>query len=196
MAKIDPKLFSAHKHALEGPDEPCPECGAPLVFHHRKNGSFIGCSRYPECNYTRALYDEGTKIEKPLPGTECPECGRELVLRSGRYGLFVGCSGFPQCNHIEPLNAQPSEAQIPCPNCHEGRIVRRQSRYGKTFYACDGYPKCKFAVNYQPVVGTCQFCGFELLTKRSKGGHERLYCASKKCGKLQPEPEDDSGTSF
>ncbi|MFM2486905.1 DNA topoisomerase family protein [Celerinatantimonas yamalensis] len=189
MAKIDPKLFSAHKHALEGPVDPCPKCGAELVYQHRKGGSFISCSRHPGCDYTRSLHDDNARIEKLLPGTECPECGQQLILRSGRYGLFVGCSGFPECEHIERLDSPPEEVQVSCPSCHQGQIVRRQSRFGKTFYACNQYPKCKFALNYPPVAQRCQFCGFELLVKRKMASGEQLYCASKKCGKLQPEPE-------
>lgn len=191
MAKIDRNLFAAHKHALDGPDEPCPECGAPLVYQHRKGGSFIRCSRHPDCSYSRSLHTETERVEKLLPGTQCPECGRELVLRSGRYGMFVGCSGFPECNHIEQLDPV-EESQIECPSCHKGHVVRRQSRFGKTFYACDQYPECKFAINHPPVEGTCEECGFPLLMKRQMASGEKLYCASKKCGKQQSEPAADS----
>lgn len=189
MAKIDPKLFSAHKHALETLDEDCPECGAPLVYQPRKGGSFIRCSRYPDCLYSRSGHQDAGRVVKSLPGTSCPECGRELVLRSGRYGMFVGCSGFPECGHIESLSPN-EEAGVSCPSCHHGQIVRRQSRYGKTFYACNDYPKCKFAVNYPPVAGTCQFCGFPLLIKRKMAAGEKLFCADKKCGKEQLESLD------
>ncbi|MFM2481275.1 topoisomerase DNA-binding C4 zinc finger domain-containing protein [Celerinatantimonas sp. YJH-8] len=191
MAKIDSNLFTAHKHALDGPEESCPECGAPLVYQHRKGGSFISCSRFPDCHFTRPLHQDSERVEKVLPGTVCPQCGRELVLRSGRYGLFVGCSGFPECEHVEQVNPS-EESHIECPSCHQGQLVRRQSRFGKTFYACDQYPGCKFAVNHPPVVGTCQFCGFPLLVKRQMARGETYYCASRKCGKVQPEPETDS----
>ena len=195
MAKIDSKLFSAHKHALDGPEDPCPECGAALVYQHRKHGSFIQCSQHPQCHYSRPLHPETESIEKLLPETQCPECGQPLMIRSGRYGLFIGCSAFPECTHIEPLDgSDDDEVQISCPSCHQGDVVRRQSRFGKTFYACNQYPKCKFAVNHQPVLGTCQVCGFELLVKRTMASGEKLYCASKKCGKVQPESED-SGLS-
>lgn len=42
-------LFSVRKN------EPCPQCGAELVIRSGKHGPFLGCSRYPECDYVRPL---------------------------------------------------------------------------------------------------------------------------------------------
>ena len=62
--------------------------------------------------------------------------------------MFIGCSSYPACNHIESLDQpkeQPEEQPlVGCPDCGKGHLVERKSRYGKTFYACDNYPKCKF----------------------------------------------------
>ena len=38
----------------------CPRCGAPLVVRTAKKGpnegaQFLGCSRYPDCRYTRNI---------------------------------------------------------------------------------------------------------------------------------------------
>jgi hypothetical protein len=33
----------------------CPRCGAALVLKRGKNGSFYGCSRYPQCAYKRKI---------------------------------------------------------------------------------------------------------------------------------------------
>ena len=30
----------------------CPRCGAPMLLRNGKNGSFWGCSNYPECRIT------------------------------------------------------------------------------------------------------------------------------------------------
>ncbi|EBX1389402.1 hypothetical protein DQ819_26430, partial [Salmonella enterica subsp. enterica serovar Mikawasima] len=35
--------------------ENCPECGAELVMRSGKHGPFLGCSRYPECQFIRPL---------------------------------------------------------------------------------------------------------------------------------------------
>lgn len=40
---------------LTAAGESCPECGQPLRQRTGKNGSFLGCSGYPDCRYTRPL---------------------------------------------------------------------------------------------------------------------------------------------
>ena len=35
--------------------ENCPDCGAELVIRSGKHGPFLGCSRYPECQFIRPL---------------------------------------------------------------------------------------------------------------------------------------------
>lgn len=34
----------------------CPECGGSLVVREGRYGSFLGCSNYPECRYTKNIY--------------------------------------------------------------------------------------------------------------------------------------------
>jgi putative DNA topoisomerase len=184
--KINRQLFTAHEHALE--HDPCPECGAELTLRHGKHGPFLGCSNYPECEYIKTLHQNDGHIVKAL-GVACPECGQELVLRQGRYGMFIGCSGYPECQHIEsPDGATHDESPqetIPCPECKTGSLVERKSRFGKTFYACDNYPKCRFAVNNPPVTGQCEECGFALLVEKKLTGGKQLQCADKKCQHIQ-----------
>ncbi len=63
---------------------PCPQCGAELVIRSGKHGPFLGCSRYPECDYVRPLKSQADgHIVKILEGQLCPECGAVLVLRQG-----------------------------------------------------------------------------------------------------------------
>ncbi|WP_428771931.1 DNA topoisomerase family protein [Vibrio sp.] len=178
--KIDHQLFAAHEHALE--HEPCPQCGGELQLRHGKLGPFLGCGNYPACDYIRPLHQNDGHIVKTL-GIACPECQHELVLRQGRYGMFIGCSHYPACHHIESLNAEPetSDDSFPCPECRTGQLVERKNRFGKTFYACNGYPKCKFAVNQPPVNGQCQACGFPLLVRKKNANGETLQCADRKC---------------
>jgi len=44
-------------------DEACPKCGKPLTIRLGRRGRFIGCSGYPECDYTRNL-DEGDRPKR------------------------------------------------------------------------------------------------------------------------------------
>ncbi|MCM2678059.1 DNA topoisomerase family protein [Echinimonas agarilytica] len=184
MSGIDSKLFTQHEHALEQDHGECPQCAHQLVLKHSKRGPFVGCSHYPECDYTQPLHASDTAIKQVLEGTECPECSLPLALKQGRYGLFVGCTGFPECHHTEQLDETPDTECI-CPVCHEGHLIERKSRFGKTFYACNSYPKCQFAVNHKPKEGTCEECGFDLLMERKMAAGQKLQCADKKCGKFQ-----------
>ncbi|KYN90404.1 DNA topoisomerase [Vibrio cidicii] len=184
-SKIDHTLFSAHEHALER--EPCPKCGGELVLKHGKHGPFLGCSRYPACDYIKALHHNDGHIVKEL-GVACPECGQELVLRQGRYGMFVGCSAYPQCHHIESINpVEPREQKVlfACPECGKGHLLERKNRFGKTFYACDQFPKCKFALNQAPVKGRCEQCGYALLVEKKSAHGVKYQCADRKCQHVQ-----------
>ena len=87
----------------------CEECGADLVLRRGPKGRrFWGCSRYPDCTYTRSVTRKTVARRTPVgTGLACPECGRELVVRWGRRGPFLGCSGFPQCRFTR--NCTPQE---------------------------------------------------------------------------------------
>ncbi len=184
--KIDTQLFSAQEQALE--TEPCPECGGELSLRHGKYGPFLGCNQYPSCDYIRNLVQNDGHIVKEL-GVSCSKCSNELVLRQGRYGMFIGCSAYPECHHIESLDApregQESPNDIACPECKTGHLVERKSRYGKVFFACNGYPKCKFAVNHTPLAGVCGECEYPLLIEKKLASGVKRLCANRKCQKEQ-----------
>ncbi|WP_456296459.1 topoisomerase DNA-binding C4 zinc finger domain-containing protein [Vibrio sp. AK197] len=187
--KADDKLFSAHEHALD--NEPCPECGGQLQLRHGKHGPFLGCTQYPSCQYIKPLHQNDGHIVKEL-GVPCPDCGNELVLRQGRYGMFVGCSDFPNCHHIESIDqpdSDESQTDVPCPECAKGHLIERKNRFGKLFYACDNFPKCKFAVNQPPLVGKCEVCGFPLLVEKKLASGTKRQCADRKCHHVQSEQQ-------
>ncbi len=174
MAKA--ALFSSSTPEL------CPHCGAELVIRSGKHGPFQGCSAYPTCDFVRPLRSSSEgHIVKILEGLNCPECGATKVLKQGRYGMFVGCSRFPDCDYSEAL-AQADSTGIQCPQCRKSSLVQRQSRFGKTFYSCSGYPACQFALNYPPVAGECQHCHSPLLYQKKTAKGTKVFCANKQCG--------------
>ncbi|MCE9688054.1 topoisomerase DNA-binding C4 zinc finger domain-containing protein [Shewanella sp. AS16] len=186
MSKIDQQLFNAHEHALEKEYELCPECGSELSVKHSKHGSFLGCNNYPACGYSRPLVQHESIESQLIAGSECPECGHELAVKSGRFGIFIGCSQYPACTHIEKPD-QPSDISIiGCPSCKQGHLEHRTSRFGKSFYACNAYPKCKFLVNYPPRAESCPDCGFGILVERKGAAGARLECPQKTCKYKRP----------
>lgn len=181
MSTSDKPLFTQHEHALEQANEICPECGGKLTLKNSKSGAFLGCTQYPSCEYTRPLV-EHTKLEdQVLPGTECPLCQSLLAVKQGRYGMFIGCTKYPECDHIAHEESE-TQADVSCPSCNTGKLKERQSRYGKTFYACDAYPKCKYVVNHPPVNEKCPACGWSIMVKRTMASGEVHMCPQKKCG--------------
>lgn len=55
MKREHVKAIKAMKSAVENATagSACPKCGGELVMRHGKNGSFIGCSNYPKCRFTK-----------------------------------------------------------------------------------------------------------------------------------------------
>ncbi|MGC1184451.1 MAG: type I DNA topoisomerase [Candidatus Dormiibacterota bacterium] len=126
----------------------CPKCGAELVMRSGRFGDFVGCSRYPECDYIEGK-EERTPAEEI--GEACPLCSKPLVKRTGRRGPFVGCSGYPSCRFIRTEAgadgaARPAAIAEPtgenCPDCGKP-LVQRRGRFGP-FVSCSGYPGCKY----------------------------------------------------
>lgn len=184
MSKIDHSLFSANQQALESAYGRCPQCDSQLAMKYGKAGAFLGCAAYPECDFSKPLQEYQESTVKLIEGSQCPLCSQSLAVKRGRYGLFIGCSDFPQCHHIEKLSqaAAPEPAQqVDCPACKPGLLVKRSNKFGKTFYACDQFPRCKFALNAEPVAQPCPTCGYGVLQKRQHKGQTMLFCANKGC---------------
>lgn len=176
---------------LEILEEDCPKCGHKLSKRLGRNGYFIGCTAYPDCDYTRNT-DEAAGQEEPqiVPDRVCPSCQRPLVIKRGRYGKFIGCSGYPECRHMEPLE-KPEDTGVQCPECRQANLLKRKSRYGKIFYSCARYPDCKYAVWNQPLPEPCPTCGHPIMTlKITKRKGAQKVCPQKECGHAEPAPDD------
>ncbi|MBU0744593.1 MAG: type I DNA topoisomerase [Gammaproteobacteria bacterium] len=167
----------------EALDEKCPKCGKQLTLRLGKKGKFIGCSGYPECDYTANVDNEKNIIETEVVADRvCPECKSPLHIKLGLYGKFIGCSNYPNCKFMEPLE-KPADTGVKCPECGEGTMLKRKSRYGKYFYSCERYPKCKYAVWNEPLNEKCPKCGWKILTSKTtkRYGTEKV-CPQKECG--------------
>jgi DNA topoisomerase-1 len=167
-------------------DIACEKCGALMVIKWGRNGEFLACPQYPECKSTKNFKrDEAgavqVAVEEEVSET-CGLCGRPMLLRWGKFGRFLGCSGYPDCRNIQPLE-KPVDLGVKCPECKEGNLKVRKSRWGKVFYGCDRYPECKFASWDKPLPTPCPDCAspilVEKITKRAGKTHR---CYKKECG--------------
>jgi len=174
----------------EALNENCPKCSKPLSVRLGKRGRFVGCTGYPDCDYTRSLDGTGeTTTPQIVEGRQCPKCGGDLIMRMGKYGQFIGCSQYPKCKHIESVN-KPQTTGVVCPQCHKGNLTKKKSRYGTFFYSCNQYPDCKYAINHEPMSEECPQCHWPILMKKTtkRKGTEKV-CPQKTCGYAVPFEE-------
>jgi len=131
--------------------EKCEKCGqGELLERISRHGFFLGCSRYPECDYTRDLSEPGSEeLESETATQYCDNCGKEMAIKRGRFGTFLACTGYPNCKTTRRLAAGTRKALQPdvrldekCPTCG-AQLLRRHGRYGE-FIGCETYPKCKY----------------------------------------------------
>ncbi len=82
----------------------CPLCGeGSLHLKPSRSGGFVGCSRYPDCRYTRPLGGEDQGGDRVLG----EDAGDEISLRSGRFGPYV------QRGEVTEENKKPPRASLP-----------------------------------------------------------------------------------
>jgi DNA topoisomerase-1 len=164
-------------------DLTCDKCGKPLVIKWGKHGSFLACTGYPECTYTRELAVDLPDVDSSdlaEQGDEeyCQNCGRPMVLKKGRFGTFFACTGYPDCKTTKQIGGPQKKADVPldekCPQCGNN-MVQKYGRFGE-FTACSNYPACKF-VKQKTIGVKCPECSEgEVVERRSKRGKTFFGC--------------------
>jgi DNA topoisomerase-1 len=167
----------------QGEDEYCPNCGRPMVLKKGRFGQFMACTGYPDCKTTRQLGQAEKKPDTVLEEA-CPQCGKNLVMKSGRFGEFTACSDYPTCKYVKQKTVG-----VKCPECHEGDIIERRSKRGKTFYGCNRYPKCDFVAWGKPIDRKCPECGSSHLIEKFLKAGAFAQCPNKECKFKEPIAE-------
>ncbi len=101
----------------------CPGCddGRLGLKPSRQTGFFIGCSNYPDCNYTRALgivtgdADEAAAADTgPRELGTDPETGLSVSLRKGPFGPYVQLGETPEkVKGKKAAMPKPKRASVP-----------------------------------------------------------------------------------
>jgi DNA topoisomerase-1 len=167
----------------------CEKCGqGELLERISRHGFFLGCSRYPDCDFIRDLAPElPGEDENGEPKTEyCDNCGREMVIKRGRWGAFLACTGYPDCKTTRRLVVGTRRAHQPdelldekCPEC-DSQLVKKHGQFGE-FVGCTAYPKCKF-IRSKTLGIKCPKCAAgELVERVARKGRRRgvFYACSK-----------------
>ncbi|MEL7258719.1 MAG: type I DNA topoisomerase [Pseudomonadota bacterium] len=100
---LAPQLYPPREDGKD-PRE-CPLCGeGSLHLKTSRTGGFVGCSRYPDCRFTRPIGGEGAEGGDRVLGEDG---GDEISLRSGRFGPYV------QRGEATEENKKPPRASLP-----------------------------------------------------------------------------------
>lgn len=84
---------------------PCPVCGASMVMKLARNGTFMSCSRFPECAGARGK--DGKEVTDPEELGFHPETNEPIFVLDGPYGPYV------QLGLKTAKNKKPRRASIP-----------------------------------------------------------------------------------
>ncbi len=119
-ALLEPYIY---RNFAKGSDpRACPACGnGRLGLKTGKFGAFLGCSNYPECNFTKQLSadaDSGEKLagngsNEPQKLGIDPASGLEVLMKKGPYGMYVqlGNDKKPKRTSL-PKNIAPEQVTL------------------------------------------------------------------------------------
>ena len=130
----------------------------------------------------KALEGERIKVPDEVSDEVCDVCGKQMVYKSGRFGRFLACPGFPECTFTKPIVI---EMPGKCPKCGS-RILKRTSKKGYVYYACERGQECGFMTWDVPVKDTCPDCG-KTMFKLSGKGQRKPFCVNEECVSFVPE---------
>ncbi len=154
----------------------CPKCGSDLILVKFKGGKFLKCSS-TTCDFKTSLPKTG-KIE--ITDQKCEICGSPLIkiIRKGQSVELRCINDKCEFNKKKDYIGK-------CPNCGKDLVVR-QSKNGKRFIGCTGYPNC--TVTYPlPQKGKITFTGENCPVCKAPlivldfGKSKRKVCVDYKC---------------
>jgi DNA topoisomerase-1 len=172
-------------------DLKCEKCGKPMVIRLGRNGAFLSCTGYPDCDGTSDLPPElAAKYSTPgppapeVPEQSCEKCGKPMAVKRGRFGFFLACTGYPECRNTKKIVMKEGAAtavsdtllEEKCPECGN-QLALKHGRYGQ-FTACSNYPQCKY-VKRQTLGIPCpeKGCTGELVARRTRRGKTFYGCS-------------------
>ncbi len=86
----------------------CPKCKSEMVKKLSKNGTFLSCSKFPDCDGARLIDGSEIKPEDPI-GTH-PETGEPIYVLKGRFGPYIQQGETPEKGKKSP---KPRRVTLP-----------------------------------------------------------------------------------
>jgi DNA topoisomerase-1 len=176
--------------------EACAKCGKGLHKRWGRNGPFIGCEGYPDCDFTRNIETPGDPRQESkqaeLTEYKCELCSSPMLKRWGRNGWFLGCSTFPKCKGTRSL-----PLGVRCPKCGGEIIEIRGKKARRPFYGCTNYSKesikCDFRIWQKPVAEACPQCQAKFIVQAGSAKAPLLRCVTEGCGYERRLPASGEG---
>jgi DNA topoisomerase-1 len=141
-AEIQPALYK------------CPKCGSRTCYRFGRNGRFLSCTTYPECDYAAPIDRRGRPLLPERVDVRNPEDGSSMELRNGRFGPFLASINYPASTFVLNLDRKaaikypsvpplvvPVEGDVKCPKCDAPLNLRRGKR--GPWLGCSKFPKCR-----------------------------------------------------
>ena len=122
------------------------------------------------------------KVPDEVTDEKCELCGRNLVVKTSRFGKFLACPGYPECKFTKPITEKMPGR---CPKCGSA-ILKRKSKRGYAYYACERGAECGFMTWDVPTDQDCPVCG-QTMFKRSGRGAMKPFCINPECENFLPE---------
>jgi len=132
----------------------CAKCGSDLVYRFGKNGRFLSCSRYPDCDYACPVDREGRPQKAEFVDVRCPRTGRPMVRKTGRFGPFLATAredgeapdfgmilNIDKKGRVVAPSPPPLATELPCPVCASPLNLRSGAR--GPWLGCSRFPKCR-----------------------------------------------------
>ncbi|MGD1914647.1 MAG: type I DNA topoisomerase [Phycisphaerales bacterium] len=142
------------KAEVQPSDYLCPRDGAELVYRFGKNGRFLSCSNYPDCNYACPVDSQGRPRPVEYVDVRCPKTGRPMVFRTGRFGPFIATDlaegerpedglilNMDKKGFVVAPSVPPLQTDLPCPICESPLNLRNGLR--GPWLGCSRFPKCR-----------------------------------------------------
>ena len=129
----------------------CPRCGAQTYYRFGKNGRFLSCTQYPDCDYAAPIDRDGRPLLPEKVDIKCPDDGSQMIVRTGRFGRFIASPNYPEAKFVLNLDKKngiklpappPVETELICPRCEERPLYLREGARGP-WLGCSGFPKCR-----------------------------------------------------
>jgi DNA topoisomerase-1 len=94
--------------------ELCPKCNSVVLLQNSSRGLFVGCSAYPDCDYTEP-FGSGPVRKEPLALGMHKQARKTIYLLTGPYGPYVQIGETPEPGSKEKPKRAAWPKGVPLP---------------------------------------------------------------------------------